>query len=52
MGDTFDVKYSINYLGKVNFDEYMKFLHEAYYFEENNVENEYVGLWSQELEKH
>jgi hypothetical protein len=51
-GDTFDVKYSINYLGKVNFDEYMKFLHEAYYFEENNVENEYVGLWSQELEKH
>lgn len=45
-GDHLDIRYSISRAGKVEFNQYMTFLHEAYKSERLNVENEYAGTWS------
>jgi hypothetical protein len=50
--DTLNVRYFIQYEGLVSFDQYMKFLKEAYSFNNNiNVESEYAGSWSLVYEK-
>jgi len=33
-------------LGKVDFNRYMMFLHEAYKSENQNIDNQYAGSWS------
>lgn len=50
-GDNYHVKYDLKYLGRVDFNEYMNFLHEAYYYEEINMENQYNGIWSEFYKK-
>lgn len=45
-GDSLDVKLIMQRHGTVDFNEYMRFLHEAYKSETINVENEYSGTWS------
>ena len=45
-GDHLDVKYSIQRAGPVNFNTYMKFLHEAYKSDSLNMNNEFAGTWS------
>ena len=45
-GDHLDVKYSIQRVGPMEFNDYMKFLHEAYKSEKLNLENDYAGSWS------
>lgn len=44
-GDTMDVKYGIQKHGKIGFNEYMRFLHEAYKCYSINLDNEYTGTW-------
>lgn len=44
--DNFGCRYKINFKGKVTFEEYMKFLHEAYASMSINIENQYTGSWS------
>ena len=45
-GDHLEFKYLIQKSGKVGFDRYMQFLHEAYICDNLNVETEYSGSWS------
>lgn len=45
-GDHLDVKYTMQRIGKVDFNSYMKFLHEAYKCDALNVDNEFAGTWS------
>jgi hypothetical protein len=45
-GDTLDVKHTIQRYGRIEFNEYMKFLHEAYKCDSINLDNEYAGTWS------
>ena len=45
-GDHLDVRYSIQRTGSVEFNTYMRFLHEAYKSEKINLENEFGGSWS------
>ena len=45
-GDHLDMKYTMQRVGKVEFNEYMMFLHEAYKSQAINLENEYTGSWS------
>ena len=45
-GDYLEVKYNIGRYGLVPYDEYLKFLHEAYKSFEVNIDNEYTGTWS------
>jgi hypothetical protein len=33
-------------VGKVEFNRYMKYLHEAYKSDSTNIDNEYAGTWS------
>lgn len=44
--DNFGCRYKIFFQGKVSFDEYMKFIHEAYSSDILNLENQYSGSWS------
>lgn len=44
--DNYMVRFNIIFQGKVTFDEYMKFLHEAHHSKSINLENEYAGSWS------
>ena len=46
IGDNLDIKYTMHRVGKVDFNEYMMFLHEAYKSQSMNLENEYSGSWS------
>ena len=45
-GDHLDIKYTIQRNGPVNFNTYMRFLHEAYKSEKLNLDNDYAGNWS------
>ena len=45
-GDNLDVRLAINKVGHVDFNQYMKFLHEAYKVQNVNINNEFVGTWS------
>ena len=45
-GDTLDIKHSIQKFGKIEFNDYMRFLHEAYKCDSINLDNEYAGTWS------
>lgn len=45
-GDHLDIKYNLQRVGKVEFNTYMMFLHEAYKSISANIENEYSGSWS------
>jgi len=45
-GDHLDIKYMIQRVGKVEFNNYMMFLHEAYKSISANIDNEYAGSWS------
>ena len=45
-GDHLGVKYFIQRHGRMDFNEYMKFLHEAYKCSAINLDNEYSGTWS------
>jgi hypothetical protein len=38
-GDHLDIKYTMQRVGKVDFNEYMMFLHEAYKSSDTNLEN-------------
>jgi hypothetical protein len=50
--DTLNVRYFIQYEGLVSFDQYMKFVKEAYSYNNNiNMEHEYTGSWSMTYEK-
>ena len=42
-GDDLEMKYSISRVGHVTYDEYMKFLHEAYKSDNMNINNDYNG---------
>ena len=45
-GDHLDMKYYIQRGGVVDFNTYMKFLHEAYKSDSLNMNNEFAGTWS------
>jgi hypothetical protein len=45
-GDHLDVKYSIQRIGRVDFNTYMRYLHESYKLPELNINNEFSGGWS------
>lgn len=45
-GDHLDIKYTMQRIGKVEFNNYMMFLHEAYKSDSQNIDNEYAGSWS------
>ena len=45
-GDHLDIKYSIQRQGPVDFNTYMRFLHEAYKSEKLNLDNDFAGNWS------
>jgi hypothetical protein len=45
-GDSLQVKYHIQKYGRIDFSEYMKFLHEAYKCDSLNIDNLYSGTWS------
>jgi hypothetical protein len=45
-GDHLDIKYTMQRVGKVEFNRYMKYLHEAYKSDSTNIDNEYAGTWS------
>lgn len=45
-GDHLDVKYTMQRVGTVEFNRYMRYLHEAYKSESLNLDNEYAGTWS------
>jgi hypothetical protein len=45
-GDHLEVKYSIQRQGKVDFNTYMSFLHEAYKSTSQNIDNQFAGAWS------
>lgn len=45
-GDHLDIKYTIQRAGPVDFNSYMRFLHEAYKSEKANLDNDYAGNWS------
>ena len=45
-GDHLDIKYVIQRVGPVEFNTYMRFLHEAYKSEKLNLDNDYAGNWS------
>ena len=45
-GDHLDIKYSIQRYGPVDFNTYMRFLHEAYKSEKLNMDNDFAGNWS------
>lgn len=45
-GDHLDIRYSIQRHGPVDFNTYMRFLHEAYKSEKLNLENDFAGSWS------
>ena len=45
-GDHLEVKHTIQRYGRIEFNEYMKFLHEAYKCDSINLDNEYAGTWS------
>lgn len=47
--DVFEVKYELNYQGRLTHIEYMTFLHETYNFDQTNLENEFSGLWNSRL---
>ena len=44
--DYYSVNYQLIYEGKVTFDEYMKFLHEAYMADNFNLNNVFNGSWT------
>lgn len=44
--DNFGCRYKIIFQGKVAFEEYMKFCHEAYSSDTVNIENQFTGSWS------
>lgn len=44
-GDFFEVKYNIDRVGAVDFNTYMRFLHEAYKSPMLNINNEFSGGW-------
>lgn len=44
--DTFNVKYKIDYLGKVSTNEYFEFMHEATYQKDLSPYLNYSGIWS------
>jgi hypothetical protein len=44
--DNFGCRYIMKFNGAVSFEEYMKFLHEAYSSDSINIENQYTGSWS------
>ena len=45
-GDHLDIKYFIQRSGRVDFNSYMKFLHEAYKTSHLNITGNYSGSWS------
>jgi len=45
-GDNFEVKVQFQRVGHIGFNEYMKFIHEAYKVDKMNINNEYQGTWS------
>ena len=45
-GDHLDIKYAIQRVGPVDFNTYMRFLHEAYKSEKLNLDNDFAGSWS------
>lgn len=45
-GDFYEVKYRIQRVGKVDFNEYMRYLHESYKSQIQNLNNEFSGGWS------
>mmetsp|Transcript_31099 Transcript_31099/g.47499 ORF Transcript_31099/g.47499 Transcript_31099/m.47499 type:complete len:411 (-) Transcript_31099:17-1249(-) len=45
-GDNLDVQMSIQKVGHMEFNRYMKFLHEAYKVQSTNINNEFLGTWS------
>ena len=45
-GDFFEVKYSIQRVGRVDFNTYMRYLHESYKSPILNVNNVFSGGWS------
>lgn len=45
-GDDLEIKYSIQRIGPIEFNEYMMFLHEAYKADNNNIVNDYLGIWT------
>ncbi len=47
--DTFEVKYELNYQGRMKHNEYMLFLNETFNFDLPNFENEFCGLWNSRL---
>jgi hypothetical protein len=50
--DTFNVRYNIQYQGLLPFDQYMKFIKEAYNYNNNiNIETQYTGSWSLAYER-
>ena len=44
-GDDLEVKWSIQKIGHISYNEYMQFLHEAYQSDRLNVDNIYSGNW-------
>jgi hypothetical protein len=44
-GDFFEIKYNVQRIGAVDFNAYMRFLHEAYKSPILNINNEYSGGW-------
>jgi hypothetical protein len=44
-GDFFEVKYNIERVGAVDFNTYMRFLHEAYKSPVLNINNDFSGGW-------
>lgn len=45
-GDHLDIKFSVQRQGKVEFNTYMSFLHEAYKSNNANIDNQFAGSWS------
>jgi len=45
-GDHLDIKYSIQRIGQLGFNNYMRYLHEAYKDQKLNIHSEYCGSWS------
>lgn len=44
--DNYECRYKIIFQGRVSFEEYMKFVHEAYSSDTINIENQFSGSWS------
>jgi len=45
-GDHLDIKFKMMRQGNVEFNRYMRFLHEAYKSDSVNLDNEFAGTWS------